>query len=214
MIEKVIAKTCHCEKDHHPLRIKNDLKAPVKYRRAAVGQQVSSPPRSARRSGQHGDKPPSPLQKMFGLIFCLYKSQHIVDVKAQHESRARKKDTKSVKEIHSHLNLQPPRSPIASEGEESQKIESFEARVARLEHENPVQQWYGDTSFSGFSFSYGGEVGPSYSHLPPFDCPPPAHAHDSEGEESGEEEVDDEWCLLKTSPPLFCGSWQRGRRSD
>jgi hypothetical protein len=73
-------------------------------------------------------KPPSPIQKMFSLIFGLCKSQHTVDVKAQHERHARKKDTKLVKEIHSYLNLQPPRPPIASEGEESPKIESFEER--------------------------------------------------------------------------------------
>jgi hypothetical protein len=52
---------------------------------------------------------------MFSLIFEMCKSQHAVDVKAQHERHARKKDTKSMKEIHSHLNLQPPRSPIALE---------------------------------------------------------------------------------------------------
>jgi hypothetical protein len=43
---------------------------------------------------------------MFSLIFGMCKSQHAADVKAQHERRARKKDTKSVKKIHSHLNLQ------------------------------------------------------------------------------------------------------------
>jgi hypothetical protein len=45
-----------------------------------------------------------------------------------------------MKEIHSHLYLQPPRSPIASEGEESLKIESFEARIARFDEETLVQQ--------------------------------------------------------------------------
>jgi hypothetical protein len=29
----------------------------------------------------------------------------VANVKAQHERRTRKKDTKSVKEIHSHLNM-------------------------------------------------------------------------------------------------------------
>jgi hypothetical protein len=106
---------------------------------------------------------------MFGLIFGLCKSQHAADVKAQHEHRAWK-DTKSIKEIHAHLNLYPPRSPIASKGEESSKIESFEERVARYEVENLVQQWYGDASFSGFGFGYGGEVSPS-SHPPPFGSP-------------------------------------------
>jgi hypothetical protein len=68
---------------------------------------------------------------MFSLIFGMCRSQHAANVKAQHEK------------IHAHLNLQPPRSPIASEGEESPEIESFEERVARFEVENLVQQWYG-----------------------------------------------------------------------
>jgi hypothetical protein len=35
-IERVIAHTFFCEKEHHPLRIKNDLRAPVEDRRAAA----------------------------------------------------------------------------------------------------------------------------------------------------------------------------------
>jgi hypothetical protein len=38
MIERVTARTFHYEKEHHPLRIKNNLKAPVENRRAVVGQ--------------------------------------------------------------------------------------------------------------------------------------------------------------------------------
>jgi hypothetical protein len=53
-------------------------------------------------------------------------------VKAQHKKHVRRKDTKSVKEVHAHLNLQPPRSPIASEGEESPDIESFEESLLAL----------------------------------------------------------------------------------
>jgi hypothetical protein len=103
MIERVTARTFFCEKEHHPLRIKNDWREPMEDRRAAAPQ--ASPPRAAKGSGQQGDKPPSPIQKMFSLIFGMCKSQHTADVKAQLERHARKKDTKSVKEIHSHLNL-------------------------------------------------------------------------------------------------------------
>jgi hypothetical protein len=67
-------------------------------------------------------------------------------------------------EIRAHLNLQPPSSPIASECEESPKIESFEERIARFDDETLVQQWYGDTSFSNFGFDYGGMGGASSSH--------------------------------------------------
>jgi hypothetical protein len=188
LIERVTARTFFCEKEHHPLRIKNGLKAPVEDRRAAVGQLVSSPPRAARRSGQHGDKPPSPIWKIFSLLFRICKSQHTIEVKAQHKKHARRKDTKLVKEIHAHLNLQPPRSPIASEGEESPDIESFEERLAHFDDETPVQQWYGDASFNGIGFHYGGMAGASSCHPPPFDSPPLAHTHDDEGEGSGEEE--------------------------
>jgi hypothetical protein len=67
LIERVTTRTFFCEKEHHRLGIKNDLKALVEDRRAAAGQPVSSPPRAARRSGQHGDKPPSPIRKIFQL---------------------------------------------------------------------------------------------------------------------------------------------------
>jgi hypothetical protein len=86
----------------------------------------------------------------------MCKSQHVVDVKAQHERSERKKITKSVKEIRTHLDLQPPSSPTAFEGEESPEIESFEERIARVDEETPVQQWYDDVSFSGFDFDYSG----------------------------------------------------------
>jgi hypothetical protein len=132
------------------------------------------------------------FKKKFSLLFGMCKSQHFIKVNAQHERRARRKYTKSIKEIHAHLNLQPPRSPIASEGEESPEIESFEERFARFDEETLVQQWYRDASFSGFGFDYGGMAGTSSSHPPPFDSPPPTHAHDDEGEGSGEEDDDNE----------------------
>jgi hypothetical protein len=95
-----------------------------------------------------------------------------------------------VKEIRTHLNLQPLSSPIAFEGEESPEIESFEERMARFDEETPMQQWYGDVSFSGFGFDYGGMAGASSSHPPPFDAPPPANMQNVE--ESEEEEEDDD----------------------
>jgi hypothetical protein len=193
MIERVAAHTFFCEKEHHPFWIKNDLRAPVEDRRAATPR--SSPPRAARGRGQHGDKPPSPIQKIFSLLFGMCKSQHAADVKAQHEGRERKKITKSVKEIRAHLDLQPPSSPIASDDEETLEIESFEERIARFDEEMPVQQWYGDVSFSGFSFNYCGMAGASSSHPPLFESPPPAHTHDDEEEEEGEEEDDNKWSL-------------------
>jgi hypothetical protein len=137
MIERVTARTFFCEKEHHPLRIKNDMRAPLEDMRAVTPH--SSPSSAARGRGQQRDKPPSPIQKIFSLLFGICRSQQAADVKAQHERHERKKITKSVKEIHAHLNLQPSSSPIASEGEESPKIESFEERIVRFEDETPMQ---------------------------------------------------------------------------
>jgi hypothetical protein len=157
------------EKEHHPLRIKNDLRAPVGESRAAAPH--SSPPRAARGRWQPRDKPPSPIRKIFILLFGMRKSQHDIDVGAQHERHERRKITKSVKEIHTHLNLQPPSFPSASEGEESPEIESIKERIARFDEETMVQQWYGDASLSGFGFDYGGMAGASSSHPSPVDSP-------------------------------------------
>jgi hypothetical protein len=59
MIERVTGRTFGHDKKHHPLRIKNDLRAPVEERRVVAPR--SSPPRAARGRGQQGDKPPSPI---------------------------------------------------------------------------------------------------------------------------------------------------------
>jgi hypothetical protein len=59
MIERVTAQTFFCEKEHHPLQIKNNLRAPVEDLSAAAPH--SSPPRAAKERGQPRDKPPSPI---------------------------------------------------------------------------------------------------------------------------------------------------------
>jgi hypothetical protein len=87
------------------------------------------------------------------------------------------------------MNLQPPSSPIASEGEESPEIESFEERIARIDEETLVKQWYDDVSFSGFGFDYGSMAGASSSHPPPIDSPPPTNPQNVE--ESKDEDDDD-----------------------
>jgi hypothetical protein len=62
MVERVIGWTFGCDKEHHPLRMKNELKTPLEDRREAAPH-GSSPPRAARGRGQQGDKPPSSIQK-------------------------------------------------------------------------------------------------------------------------------------------------------
>jgi hypothetical protein len=69
MIERVIAHTFFYEKEHHPLRVKNDLRALVEDRRAAAPR--SSPPRAARGREQQGDKPPYPIWKILSLLFGM-----------------------------------------------------------------------------------------------------------------------------------------------
>jgi hypothetical protein len=78
IIERVTGRTFGCDKEHHTLRIKNDLKGPMEDGRAAAPRD-SSPPRATRGREHHGDKLPSPIQKIFSLM-C--KSQHTADVKA------------------------------------------------------------------------------------------------------------------------------------
>jgi hypothetical protein len=122
----------------------------------------------------------------------MCKSQHVTDVNTQYERRARRKDTKSIKEIHAHLNLEPPHSLIAFVGEDSPNIESFKERVACFDEEVLVHQWYGDMSFSDFSFDYDGMAGASSSHPPHFDSPPSAQTHDDDDEEEGDEKDNDD----------------------
>jgi hypothetical protein len=95
IIERVMGRIFGYDKEHHPLRIKNNLRAPVEERRAAAPH--SLPPRAARGRKQQGDKPLSPIRKNFSLLFMICKSQHAADVRAQHERRERRKITKSVK---------------------------------------------------------------------------------------------------------------------
>jgi hypothetical protein len=118
----------------------------------------------------------------------MCKSQHTADVRAQYERCERRKITKSVKEIRTHLNLHAPSSPIASESEESLEIETFKERIARFDEETLVQQWYGDASFSGFGFDYGGMTGASSSHPPLVDSPPLANPRNIEESKDDDDE--------------------------
>jgi hypothetical protein len=99
MIERLTAQTFFCEKEHHPLWIKNDLRALVEESRPAAPH--SSPPRTTRGRGQPRDKPLSPIQKNFSLLFGLCKSQHAADVRAQHEARKKENHQISERNMHS-----------------------------------------------------------------------------------------------------------------
>jgi hypothetical protein len=102
----------------------------VEEMRAAAHR--SSPPRVARGRRQPRDKPSSSIQKIFSLLFRMCKSQHAADVMAQHERRERRKITKSVKEIRTHLNLQPPSSPLLPRVKKAQKVSHSKKRLLAL----------------------------------------------------------------------------------
>jgi hypothetical protein len=62
MIERVTARTFFCKQEHHPLRIKNDLRAPVEDMKAAASH--SSPPRAVRdRVGRKETSPHLQFEK-------------------------------------------------------------------------------------------------------------------------------------------------------
>jgi hypothetical protein len=166
------------------------LTGSVEERRATAPQ--VSPPRAASGRGKQGDKPHLLFRRFLVCCLGMCKSQHAANVRFQHERCERKKITKSMKEIRAHLNLWPPSSPIASESEENPEIESFDEMIACFDNKTLVQQWYGDTSFSDFSFDYGGMGGASSSHPPPFESPPLVLSHDDEEEEEGREDDNDE----------------------
>jgi hypothetical protein len=130
MIERVITKTLFYEKEHHPLWIKNDLRAPVKESRAPAPH--FSPSRAARGRGQPRDKPPSPIQKISSLLFGMCKFQHAADVRAQHERRERRKIIKSVIEIRTHLNLQPLLPSMLLRVKKAQKLSHSKKRLLAL----------------------------------------------------------------------------------
>jgi hypothetical protein len=112
------------------LQIKKDLRAPVEESRAVAPH--SSPPRAARGRGQPRDKPPSPIQKIFSLLFGMCKSQHAIDIRAQHERRERRKINKLVKEICTHLNLQPLVASLLPRVNKAQKLRPSKKRLLAL----------------------------------------------------------------------------------
>jgi cell division FtsZ-interacting protein ZapD len=112
------------------LWIKNDLRAPVEDSRAVAPH--SSPTRAARGRGPLRDKPLSPIRKIFSLLFGMCKFQLAADVRAQHERRERRKITISVKEIRTHLDLQPPNSALLPRVKKARKLSSLKKGLLAL----------------------------------------------------------------------------------
>ena len=140
MIEKVIGHTFEYDKKHKVLKIVDDLTeigvSPAGPRGAAapeadapVGGAVaggaSPPPRVSPHSTSHRGSPPLPIHRFFSSIFGMCRD---IQVRQQKEREARRKDTRTLKQIVARLELEPPRSPPSddapseTETEEQQHI--------------------------------------------------------------------------------------------
>ena len=144
MIEKVTGHTFEYDKIHKALKIVVDLPKigvpPTGPREAAtakadaptggaVGGGASPPPRASPHSSScHGD-PPSPIHRVFSSIFGMCRD---IQVRQQKERKARRKDTRTLKQIAGRLELMPPRSPLSDEAtSEPETKEEQQARYDR-----------------------------------------------------------------------------------
>jgi len=108
------------------------------------------------------EKPPSPIRKIFNMIFGMCKSTHDVMHK---ERQRRKKDTLRLKKIQETMLPNDPPSPVGSEGQQSEP-ENLEQMSARYQQEDYWGQLYG-------SNAYPSQVDPSAAWFAP---PPPSSA--------------------------------------
>jgi hypothetical protein len=125
-------------------------------------------------------KPPSPIRKMFNMIFGMCKSTNDVVHK---ERQRRKKDTLRLKKIQEASCPHDPPSPIGSEGQQSDP-ENLEQLNARYQQEYYWGQLYGSGSFPSASYVNPTFVDPSAAPMPPpppFMQQPPSNAPPSYG---------------------------------
>ena len=128
MIEKVTEHTFEYYKKHKVLKIIDDLTeigVPLAGSREAVAPpeadapaggvaagRASPLPHAPSRSSSHHHSPPSPIRKMFSAIFGMCKD---IRTCQQKERETRRKDTQTLKQIASRLELDSPRSPLLHE---------------------------------------------------------------------------------------------------
>ena len=86
---------------------------------AAVAAGASPSPRAPSRSSRRGS-PPSPIRRLFSSIFGTCRD---IQTRQQKEREARRKDTRTLKQIASRLELDPPRSPLSDEAASEPEIE-------------------------------------------------------------------------------------------
>ena len=98
----------------------------------------------------------------------MCKSQYDIEVEQQKQRRERKKEKDTLKMLHSHFDLQPPRSPISPTPPEVQ-MPTFEERAREMANSGLINEY-------GSMFFESGQ-GSSSSAPPP---PPPPTAETSE----------------------------------
>ena len=128
MIEKVTGHTFEYDKKHKVLKIVDDLTeigvplagpgggaiAPDvdSHVGGAAAGRASPLPHAPSHSSSRRRSPPSPIRKMFNAIFGMCKD---IWTYQQKERKVRRKDTQTLKQIASRLELDPPRSPLLDE---------------------------------------------------------------------------------------------------
>jgi hypothetical protein len=182
MIDQKTNKGFECDYKHPPIDVKKDshhgptLAAIMTSREQAASQGEGDasqnapthapsaphvPTRSySRRGGSRApswEKPPSPIRKMFNLIFGMCKSTNDVVHK---ERERRKKDTLRLKKMQEAMWPNDPPSPIGSVGQQSEP-ETMEQMNAGYQQEDYWGQLYGSRTTS--------YVNPTFVDPPPPD---------------------------------------------
>ena len=96
---------------------------------AAVGR-ASPLPHAPSHSSSRRRSPPSRIRKMLSAIFGMCKD---IRTYQRQEREARRKDTRTLKQIAARLELDPPRSPLSDEAASEPKTE--EQQQARYDRE-------------------------------------------------------------------------------
>jgi hypothetical protein len=188
MIDQKINKRLECHYKHtaldiklnyHPGPTRTQLEEQARQQAATQGEGVAAPSASthapsaphassrshSRRGGSrelNWEKPPSPIRKMFNMIFRMCKPTNDVVHK---ERQRRKKDSLRLKKMQEVALPNDRPSPIGSEGQQSDP-ENLEKLNARYQQEDYWGQLYGSGSFTSVSYANPTYVDPSTAPMP------------------------------------------------
>jgi hypothetical protein len=106
-------------------------------------------------SAQQREKSSSPIKKLFGLLFGMYRSHHAIETRLHEERKARKKLQKDIKEVKKALYPNKTPSPPDSEERESNPPTPFEQRYVNYENFDPSHLFapYASTSHMRLTLS-------------------------------------------------------------